>query len=227
MLESTSLQLSAGIDQIFELRFSQGGYRIGWMIFDYISNEKTVAMVISLFESSMDCLSFAASQMVRLYPIVAPMLVHGPAVLKALFENTPTSIDFSERSHNQFRPDLMSHGLASSFAAASERLLCRQFAAEHISRSGRDVALTPVAFCDDDATANGSSCLQSRTGCGGSAFQLLHNLRMGTFKNTHAPDRALTAEEREEIEGKIHKEWARVGSMSATTNRGSLPHRVL
>ena len=103
MLESTSLQLSAGIDQIFELRFSQGVYRLGWMLFDDIPNEKTVAMLISFFEIPVDRLSFAALYIDMLYPTVSAMLVHGPAVLKALFEVIPTSIDFSERSHNQFR----------------------------------------------------------------------------------------------------------------------------
>ena len=72
------------------------------MIFDDIPNEKVVGMLTSFFESPVECLSFAASQMVRLYPTMAAMSVHGPAVLKALFEVTPTSIDFSERSHNQF-----------------------------------------------------------------------------------------------------------------------------
>ena len=123
------LQLSAGIDQIFELRFSHGVYRLGWMIFDDIPNEKVVGMLTSFFESPVECLFFAASQMVRLYPTMAAMSVHGPAVLKALFEVTPTSIGFSERSHNQLRQDVTSHGPASSFAAASERLLCREFAA--------------------------------------------------------------------------------------------------
>ena len=70
--------------------------------------------------------------------------------------------------------------------------------------------MKPLALCDDDANANGASGSQSRKGCGGSAFQHFYNLRMATSKATHAPDRALVAEERREIEGKIHEEWARV-----------------
>ena len=210
VVRRTILQLSVGLEQLFALRMNQGIYRLGWMVFSDIARNIIVDMLTTFFASPRECQSFAAVQLAKLYPTVAAMLKHGPAVLRTILEVTPTSIDFSERSHNQLRQDISSQGPASSLAAAADRLLCKQFAAEHISRGGDDPVLIPIVSYGKDEGKDNSSSSNSRRGLGGSAYQEFRNSRMCVFKAMIAPDRALDEHERQQCTDSIREEWARV-----------------
>lgn len=203
------LQLAAGVTQYFDMRMSEGVYRLSWTMFDDIPKEWTLDMLNKLFATPKGCRSFAVSQLVQMFPSIPMMMAKAPPIVRLLLETTATSIDFSERSHNQLRQDLHSAGPAASLASASERILCRQFAAEHVLRGGRDPALEPLPILCAEATGDPKSS-GNRKGTGGSGFQYFHNLRLGAFKAMHSPNTPLSADEVRHCEEKIKQEWAAI-----------------
>ena len=130
-------------------------------------------------------------------------LLHGaPKPMRAWLASVPIAIDQSERSHAAMRRDILSHGPASDFLAASERHLVRQAVAAHMDLGGKDPATTCIPLGDTEKVVN------PRAGIGGNPRNEFHNLRMAAIKDLRAPGRPLSRPEIEAAEAAIAEEWS-------------------
>jgi len=217
------LQLAAGLQEVFELRLSQPPYRLGWLCIDGVSRVQKEQVVADFFAEPSACQSYMCRRLREMYPTEGAFLDGAPLALQTWLRCTPTAIDFSERAHAQMRHDIRSAGPASSFEAAAARCLCREFAAEHVRRGGKDPALIDLK---DMVTASPQSGLQQlaelnggggkRRNIGGNGFFEFHNVRMHTHKMLVAPQRPLTKDELQSIEISIGEAW---GAMDVETQR--------
>ena len=75
--------------------------------------------------------------------------------------------------------------------AAADRLLVRQFVAEHVKLGGADPLFAPLANAPSESTHRQSKPSRPSR-LGSNPFLQLHSIRMAALKQQHASQRALT-----------------------------------
>lgn len=201
------LQFSAGVLQVYELRMTQFPYKLLWLCYAELGDRVHKAVVKEFFASSVECLGFSSRCLRELYNDEAQCLMLAPAWLDVWRRSLELNIDFSERAHAAMRKDLMSQGAACNFVSSCDRLLVHQAAADHVSRGGLDLGKLRKPVIADDKTPKTDTSKKGRSGAGGSAFVLYHNLMFKTRKELLAPFRPLSAGERAGIDAEIKVEW--------------------
>ena len=142
-----------------------------------------------------------------LYPDPLTFLQKAEVVISAWLESDH-SIDFSERVHSQMRRDLGSAGGAPNFVNAADRVLIRQFVADHVSKGGRDPASVSIfALQGADGTSASTRKRSKRVGLGCNPYFVFRNMRLHTKKFSLATDRPLSASELAQAESEIEAEW--------------------
>lgn len=206
------VQSSAGVLDIFELRYEGMPYRLAWLCYVDVSAELKQESALSLFALPEKFLSFMSKGLRDMYPSMELMLSRAPFVLEPWLANAFPHIHRSERMHNEMRQDVSSStGLGSCFHTSAARRLIRNLVVEHESYGGIDPSSrnARVSVC---APPEGVADQKGRKGIGGSVFMEFHAARARSYKALHSPDVAVSAQLRSEMEQRIKEEWPAVAN---------------
>ena len=200
------LQLAGGVTQYFELRMSKGLYRLAWLCLGSIPRLAQRVVVRDVFSSPLDCLPFACRLLRLMYPNEERFSRAAPTILRTWLASVIVGIDFSERCHAQMRRYVESSGPAASFRGACNRLVCRQFVADHVLRGGIDPAIAPLSmFLGEEQGEQDGAKDAPKTAK--NSFIYFHAMRMKSVKALLAPNRAFSRDELVDVEAKISQEW--------------------
>ena len=207
------LQITCGMFEMFVLRMSEVPYKLAWLTLDVVDADLQTKrkIVKEFFGTPVACLPFFCRRLREVFTTEADMLVKAPGTLRTWLLGSVVAIDFSERSHAQLRRDLMSTGQASGLAPAVDRVFCRQVAAEHVFRGGVDPAGHRLEALLPDHLRQAGAPPATRRG-GSNPYQEFYHFKARALKDTHAPNRPITAEERADFDQRIKAEWQEIKS---------------
>lgn len=210
------LQLCAAWHQYFEQRMSQPPYTLLKLTDDAVGISRKRTLATQFLSTSEHCLSLFARRIKASFPTVSSLINDAGPYIKVWGESEFLAIDFSERSHAGMRLDLRSSGQGRNFTASSNRIMCQQVRSEYAHRSsvvrlGEPLPLLPGVGRDvvgnQVAPIASSTLQQPRRRHGGNPKFEHQNHKMAVHKSLHAPDRALTADERSLCIQSAKEEW--------------------
>jgi hypothetical protein len=199
------LQLSAALTEYFELRMETVPYRLTWLQHEEVTEAAKSEVAEQFFKLQQGCLPLFCRRLRDAFTSPEALKTRAVDIIKCWSEGTFVSIDFSERSHAQFRHAILSQGPAADFSAASDRLLLRQHVAAHVAAGGKDPATTGSIEILREANVDVGDALRRRTG--GNAYVEFSNHKRKAYKVLVAAGRALTKQERHDMEEQIKAEW--------------------
>lgn len=199
------LQLSGGILNVFELLYCNPPYSLAWVCFEDVPVQVRDAVIQEVYDMPMACVGFMTARLRQRFDTPLSFRFGAKLAMQTWLETTEVAIYLAERSHQQMRSDLRSGGPAAEFTASCDRMVVRQFAADHVALGGLDPGspLSPLV----DAAAPERKEKTAR----GNGWVEFHAARAKTFKELVAPLRPMTVEERRHMEEHISKEWAELG----------------
>jgi len=202
------LQLSIGVTDLFELRYSKPPYSLVVITYDDdVPAEPKRKAIADFFAEPDECLPMFCSRLKRMHPTPIQFCAAAASTLKTWSVGTFVSIDFSERAHSQFRHDVTSKTSGTDFLATSNRLLVRQYSAAQVARGG----LEPSSRSAGPELEDLGPIKPKRRG-GGNNYVTFSNAKRKAFKALVAPHRRLTQEEQEHMKALVAREWAQVSS---------------
>ena len=202
------LQLSIGVTDLFELRYSKPPYTLVRITYDDVHEQSKADAVTKFFAEPEQCLPMFCARLKAMHPSPRQFRSGAESALRTWSEGTYASIDFSERAHAQFRHDVASPTVGADVLPVCNRLLVRQYAAAHVSAGG----------CEPTASASGTMLQDcglpemAKRGVGGNVYVTFSNGKRRAWKSVVASGRAMTREETEQMEAHVAEEWAKVSS---------------
>ena len=210
------LQGCAGLFQHFERRMAVPPYSLLRLTSDAVSDLEKARLARQFLAINPACLGSFAAGLRKLFPTERAMVNMAPRYLEAWSDGQDLSIHLSERAHASMRLDIASVGRGKSFTPSSNRVFCRAARAIHMSRGGADPLKTPIvpAALADAPGACGSRPAHGERGTAnshrGGAFIQLHNQKLHAYKQTVAPDRPISSDERKAVLDRARAEWGAV-----------------
>ena len=199
------LQLSGGLLEVFELRFSHPPYSLVLLDLQHVTVEHKNEILNFFFKEDVNRMSLLCKRLRQKYDTRSKMLHSGSKVVRFIADKAPISIDFSERTHAAMRTDVASEGPACSATFSANRVLCAQVKTAFTTQGGKSVL--PAMPAASDANNDGLRPAKKRRG-GGSAYLSYHNHRLAAIKRILSPDIPLSQQQLCEAKTKIRDEWA-------------------
>lgn len=207
------LQLSAGLTDTFELRYSRPPWNLFRFIDPHVSREEKAAAYRVARDMDPHCRPLFLQKLLVLCPTFEAMELRGMHILRAVNDGVQVSVDFSERSHAQMRQDMKSSGRAKSASASANRVYCHQVRAELIQRGWPDFAAEPLAApgCGSAAEPREEGVLAERAKPRViNTFLAFLNFRMESYKSSFSEGRPMTAQEMDRVRVRAREAWARM-----------------
>jgi hypothetical protein len=199
-----ALQMSCGIFDAFEMRMQFPPYSL--VVLCSEESPDVIDGVISQFEAIPDgCLSLFCQRFKQLCNSSIALKIKGPTIIQAWATSSFVAIDLSERSHASMRVDLSTSGPGRSPTVSSNRCFCKSVHAAHVAVGGDNITASSVVQSTNVNTAD--QTVVRRT-VGGNPWMHFYNSRMQSFKAMHAPNRRITAPEREKFDVLAMEAWA-------------------
>lgn len=203
------LQLSAAMTDFFEMRMEKPPYRLCWILCDEVPEAARRRVVNDFYREPAGCLPLLCLRLRQAFASPEAFLAGAGEALRCWSQGTFASIDFSERSHSQFRHDVASHTTGADFRATSNRLFVRQFVAAHTAAGGVDPCTRgALEILQEAGVETGSRARGKPKGC--SSYIEFSNNKRKAIKALVAPGRPLTCTERQNMESQVKTEWAQV-----------------
>lgn len=201
------LQLSCGITDVFELRMQNAPYSLLRMLELDVDLAEKDRVAEQFWQVPEACLPDFCKRMRKNHPKAA----FKTTVLSTLeaFGACFASIDFAERAHAQMRHDLHTTGRGCDYLSSAQKLLVRQHVAEHTSRGGLDPATKEygAVICEGVGLEDGENLARRRSSC--PAHIAFANAKRQAWKALVAPNRPMTAAERQVMEERVSEDWMR------------------
>lgn len=200
------LQLSAGLVDVFELRFSSPPYTAIHLGDDSVPLEERQAIAQELLEVLEHCKSLFLRRLLALCPTVPSLLHLGSHIARAWGQGSPLAIDYSERAHGAMRQDMRSFGRSRSATGCANRTVCQQVRSEVLARGGADLAKPQQAASGEQIGDLMVDDKQGRKRKVGTAFFEYLNHCMSVQKQLAAKGRRLTAEEMKTVQARAKEQ---------------------
>lgn len=198
------LQAAAGVCDALELRFSRPPYSLVVLCFaDAAQAHDTV--IRDFLSCPCECLSLGTWRIRQHCVTNDACKALLPPVMDAWASSSWASIDMSERAHAKMRGDLASSGPGRSPTLSSNRCMCREVHAHHVSLGGQDLHARS-ALRGGEPRARGP-----RSGVGGNPKMSFMNSKRRAYKALRAPNRPLTGQERSECDRQATEAWDMAG----------------
>ena len=208
------LAMSAGLVDHFELRMVAPPYSLIRLLSPGVSPGVQRRCVESFLQTPEHCLTDFCKRLRARCPTIAAVLRQGRPIIEAWAKGSFLGIGRTEqRSHGLMRQELRSERRARSFTRSANRSLCQELRSTHMKRGGTDPAKpAPLTSSQGGGVGEGDPPSKKQKDRGLvrrklSPYLVFLNFELHHCKAQIAPDRPMTAAERQRVDDRCSAEW--------------------